>query len=222
MEGLHQKLLEEARQRVRSGRVSERALAKMCGLSQPHLHNVLKNIRSLSTSSAERLMRALETSVPELLWHYPAAPGGSAHPVPLLSVPIGSGASCSLTSITGYLPFPGRLLRGLTNPLAAYLSPDLVMPSALCAGDLVLLDQNPLLRKYPAGNSIWVVVENGVLRARYVRLIGTKLYLSNQATIGDKKKWEPLRPPGKAVTEIVKARIVWIGRELEPNPACVD
>ena len=34
---LHRRLVEVARERVRSGEVSERGLARLCGVSQPHM-----------------------------------------------------------------------------------------------------------------------------------------------------------------------------------------
>jgi hypothetical protein len=37
IEGLHRRLIEIARQRVRSGQITESGLARLCGLSQPHM-----------------------------------------------------------------------------------------------------------------------------------------------------------------------------------------
>ena len=65
---LHRKLAELARKRVHSGELTERSLARLCGISQPHMHNVLKGIRAMSTSSADRLLEALNVSLPELIW----------------------------------------------------------------------------------------------------------------------------------------------------------
>ncbi len=56
---LHQRLIDVARERVRAGEFTERALARIAEVSQPHMHNVLKGIRALSPDSADRLMRAL-------------------------------------------------------------------------------------------------------------------------------------------------------------------
>ena len=49
-------LLEELRSRVRSGEVTERALAQLAGLSQPHLHHVLKGKRHLSLAKADAIL----------------------------------------------------------------------------------------------------------------------------------------------------------------------
>ena len=67
IEELYQRLVDVARQRIRSGEMTERGLSRFCGVSQPHVHNVLKQVRALSPASADRLMRALGVTLPELL-----------------------------------------------------------------------------------------------------------------------------------------------------------
>jgi len=56
---LHQRLIEDLRQRVRSGEMTERGLARVTGVSQPHIHNVLKGKRLLSGETADRILRQL-------------------------------------------------------------------------------------------------------------------------------------------------------------------
>jgi transcriptional regulator with XRE-family HTH domain len=57
---LLQRLLEELRRRVRSGEATERGLARLSGISQPHLHNVLKGKRLLSMEKADEVLRRLQ------------------------------------------------------------------------------------------------------------------------------------------------------------------
>ena len=64
---LHQLLLEELRQRVRSGAATERGLARLSGLSQPHLHNVLKGKRKLSLGKADVVLHRLQIDLLELI-----------------------------------------------------------------------------------------------------------------------------------------------------------
>jgi hypothetical protein len=220
---LHGKLVDLAREKVRAGQVTERGLARMCGISQPHLHNVLKGIRSLSTGSADRLMSGLGIRVSDLLWGIPAAgtPDKDARvsAVPLLRNRIGPGTAGILTVFRGNIPMPGWLLKNLIEPVAARLAPDLVMPAPLAANDLVLLDQNPLVRAAPSGNGVWIVAEGAGLRARYLRLAGARLYVGNEATRSDPQQWLSIPLQGRNILEIVRAYIVWIGREMETEPA---
>jgi hypothetical protein len=64
---LLQRLLEELRQRVRSGAATERGLARLSGLSQPHLHNVLKGKRLLSMEKADEVLRRLQIGLLDLV-----------------------------------------------------------------------------------------------------------------------------------------------------------
>ena len=64
---LQQRLLDEIRQRVRSGAATERGIARISGISQPHLHNVLKGKRLLSMDKADEVLRSLEIDILRLI-----------------------------------------------------------------------------------------------------------------------------------------------------------
>lgn len=64
---LHQLLLEELRQQVRSGAATERGLARVSGVSQPHLHNVLKGKRQLSLRRADGVLHRLQIDLLQLI-----------------------------------------------------------------------------------------------------------------------------------------------------------
>jgi transcriptional regulator with XRE-family HTH domain len=64
---LQQRLIEELRLRVRSGAATERGLARLSGVSQPHLHNVLKGKRKLSLCKADVVLHRLQIDVLHLL-----------------------------------------------------------------------------------------------------------------------------------------------------------
>jgi transcriptional regulator with XRE-family HTH domain len=55
------------RERVRSGEVTERGLARLAGLSQPHLHNVLKGKRFFSMPMADQILRYLHMDLLDLV-----------------------------------------------------------------------------------------------------------------------------------------------------------
>ena len=210
-----QRLVELARQRVRSGDVSERGLARKAGISQPHMHNVLKGIRTLSLDSADRLMRALEVTLPQVLW---SGSGGTdafeVSGVPVLRDRIGPGSAASFDVFKGYMPFPNGLVAGI-EPLAAYLAADLALPFGLRAGDLVLLDLTRALRITPAVSTCWIVAENAGLRVRYVRRTRGGLEIASYPGLTGPRDWQPISLQGRTIPDIVRARIVWIGREME-------
>jgi transcriptional regulator with XRE-family HTH domain len=64
---LQQHLLEHLRCRVRSGEATERGLAMHTGISQPHLHNVLKGKRILSFEKADEILLRLKIDVLDLI-----------------------------------------------------------------------------------------------------------------------------------------------------------
>ena len=64
---LQDKLLDELRQRVRSGAATERSMARDTGISQPHLHNVLKGKRVLSVEKSDQVLRRLQIDLLELI-----------------------------------------------------------------------------------------------------------------------------------------------------------
>ena len=61
------RLVTHIRERVRSGELTERGLARMTGVSQPHIHNVLKGQRSLSMETADQILHELHLSLIDLL-----------------------------------------------------------------------------------------------------------------------------------------------------------
>jgi hypothetical protein len=132
---------------------------------------------------------------------------------------IGPGTDAVLTEFSGHIPLPRWLLRDLVDPLAARLGPDLVLPGVVAAHDLVLLDQSPQRRAVPGSNSVWVVIEDAGLRIRYLRMEGARICVANEVTLKDPRKWHSIPPQGQNILDIVRARIVWMGREMEKEPA---
>jgi hypothetical protein len=216
---LQHRLIEIARERIRSGLFTERGLATISDISQPHLHNALKNIRTLSPDMADRLLRALDLNVAELMWDRDGDRFRGFRAVPVLAHRLGAGAEPDFQSIGGYLPFPANLVNPLVDPVVVRLAADLVMPKPFAANDLLLLDQNPEVRRQPRGASAWIVYEFGVLRVRYVRMGGTCIYVANELTLANPVAWTPVTLSGRDILDVVRARIVWISREMEFSPA---
>ena len=188
------------------------------------MSTMCKGIRTLSPEAADRLMQALGVTVAQLMWLDDGATGtdiSAIREVPLLRHRIGPGASASFQIFRGYIPFPARIVNALTDPVTARLAADLVLPPEVRAGDLVLLDQNRGHRQATGSsrsctaNSCWVVAENNGLRVRYVRRVRGGLVVGTDPDPHNVRSWRPIALDGREVSEIVRARIVWIGRELE-------
>ena len=67
---LHALLIQHLNQSLQTGELTERGLARKVGMSQPHIHNVLKGKRLLSWGSADALLRELDLNLLELVNRY--------------------------------------------------------------------------------------------------------------------------------------------------------
>lgn len=77
---LRSRLVDRLRDKVRNGEWTERGLARAAGVSQPHVHHVLKGTRALSPEQADRIAAAAKIALfdllePETLAAYLAHPG---------------------------------------------------------------------------------------------------------------------------------------------------
>ena len=66
-EGLRLRLILNLRERVRTGEITERRLARVTGVSQPHLHNVLSGKRLLSMEMADQILHHLHLELLDLI-----------------------------------------------------------------------------------------------------------------------------------------------------------
>jgi hypothetical protein len=74
MAELISRLRDNLRGRIRNGELTERGLARMTGLSQSHMHNVLKGARIMTPDVADLILRTLKMSLLDLLPHDAANP----------------------------------------------------------------------------------------------------------------------------------------------------
>ena len=78
---LQLRLIAHVQGRLQRGDITERGLARLTGISQPHLHNILKGVRVLSPHMADLILRQLHINLIDLLEsdelsrrHLPGAP----------------------------------------------------------------------------------------------------------------------------------------------------
>lgn len=64
---LRGRLIEELRERVRRGELTERGLARISGVSQPHIHNVLKGKKIISLALCDEILHHLQIDVLDLM-----------------------------------------------------------------------------------------------------------------------------------------------------------
>jgi transcriptional regulator with XRE-family HTH domain len=64
---LHRRLILALLERVQGGELTERGIARITGVSQPHIHNVLKGKRLFSAVTADAVLRELQLDLLDLI-----------------------------------------------------------------------------------------------------------------------------------------------------------
>lgn len=126
---LQRRLLAEIRSRIRNGDLTERSLARMSGISQPHIHNVLKGTRYLSTVMADQILATMRMDLADLIstdtgeWHR-GPPSQDYRRVPLLSGRLGDGEPFPQDTAKETYIFASGALQGTEDPAAVILGND--------------------------------------------------------------------------------------------------
>jgi transcriptional regulator with XRE-family HTH domain len=222
-DGLQRRLIAVLRTRLQNGELTERRLAHLTGISQPHVHNVLKGARILSVSAADTILRRLGLTVTDLLEQYEpdAGPcsrsGGKTRciEVPVLEGWLGPGLPLPRepSRVEGY-PFPSSFLLSVENPLVARVAQDTRMSGLLRENDLVLLDQSPARRLDLGEDGLYVVSRYGEGLVRRLRMEREDLLLLRGIPSEGSESIEALPLKGCHLLDVVKARVAWIGRAL--------
>ncbi len=221
-QSLQLRLIAAVKQRVRTGELTERHLARLTGISQPHIHNVLKGARILSPEIADLILRHLNLTLIDLLKTFDlpanmqetAGNAGQYSEIPVLEGRIGPGFPfLDRESPMERHPFLSSRVSGLDRPLAAYVGTDPCMPSEVREGDLVLLDRGEDGRHRPSPDGLYAVRIDGrgMIRRVGISRGGLDLFdmLGNRHFISVEEE---------NILNIVRARIVWLGRKMERTP----
>ncbi|HLY18738.1 MAG TPA: helix-turn-helix transcriptional regulator [Bryobacteraceae bacterium] len=152
---LQTRLLAQMRARVSNGEMTERGMARVTGVSQPHLHNVLKGARLLSIEMADQILHRLRIDLADLLAAGEEA-SAQAHAgncgcrnVPVLEGQIGPGHPYPTAIGRSHYPFPAAEVDRLGSPVGVWLAPDPHRPRQFSGGGVALLDRSGKLRRAP-------------------------------------------------------------------------
>ena len=167
---LQRRLIAALQSRLRNGELTERRLARLTGISQPHIHNVLRGKRTLSFRTADLIQERACISFVELLEGEGTAlhsSGGRPAPCPLVEVPVLSGwlgpglpLPRESSPVEKY-PFPGAHLASVERPLVARLAGDPKMRTCFRENDLALLDHSPARRTQLRRHCLYLVNRAG-------------------------------------------------------------
>ena len=220
---LQRRLVAHLRSRVRSGELTERSAARLTGVSQPHLHNVLKGTRLLSTDMADQVLHNLKLCLfdllePEELRSYEERADARRGAVPVLAGRLGPG--CPYPACDGpWQPFPFLQagLDRLGDPALVELTDDPPMRRLFHGGDMALVDRTPARRRAPEPDGCYAVDLGTESVIRCVRCHGDRLWLL-ALDAGDPLSKDCISLAERNILEVVRAKVIWIGRHLEPPP----
>ena len=214
---LQARLVSLVRARVRNGELSERGLARLTGISQPHIHNVLKGTRLLSTDMADQMLRRLRIDVADLLTAEDgAAPaqdpadGCTCRAVTLLDGWIGREHPYPKEAGRGQYPFPAADVERLESPVAARLASDPLRAPILSGRGVVLLDCSEAACKDPAEEGYFALDLHGGGTIGSVRRARRHLYLWNSKT----EAWQSIPLRGRGPRDVVRGRVGLVVWEL--------
>src|SRR5579862_5727850 len=125
---LHNSLVGHIKARVRNGECTERSVARLSGVSQSHMHNVLKGTRMFSPELADQVLKHLHIDLSELLEGPASDVSHRTHrasplyrTVTMLEGYIGPEHPYPTETAHGGYPFLQAHLDGLGSPVAARL-----------------------------------------------------------------------------------------------------
>lgn len=218
----HERLVADIRNRMRNGELTERALARHLGISQPHVNNVLRGRRKLSPKVADLLLNFFHCSLLDLYADGELhtnllrriEPDSCADVLRVLKCPVG----------------PGREWTGILDERSRYYSPcvavgipqcrvfvrllpDRMMPAVLCGCDAALLDTSVSARLADCPAGIFVVGRSRDTLLRWIRGGFRNLYVADEQSLNQPQQWEALPMREQQRLDLVKGRILWLGTE---------
>jgi transcriptional regulator with XRE-family HTH domain len=214
---LQARLIAHIQDRVRNGEVTQRSLARLSGISQPHIHNVLKGARSLSPEVADQILRCLRIDLQDLVAAGEVCPRGGLlyRTVPFLEGSIGPEHPYPARESRqeGY-PFLAAEVDGLESPVAVRLAPDARMADLFTGGDVVLLDRSETRRLDPDEEGYYALDMGGASAVRRVRLGGRQLYPLVRSPWND-ERWSPsISLFERSLLQLVQGRVAKLVRRL--------
>jgi transcriptional regulator with XRE-family HTH domain len=214
-EQIQTRLLSRIRQLIHNGEITERGFARVSGISQPHIHKVLKGARTLSTERFDFLLKSLHCSVLDLfqedelrdhlLGKYSHEPPKVE--VPLCPTPLGPGRPWPAPGPNLYA-VPCSLLSRNARLIVVRLECDPSMPDTLGDSTVAALD---LSIQFPTDPTAVYAVDRGpdaVLRR--VRRGAHGWHLVSDENRNDPRRWGSLPYTDSPGRTAIRGRLVWL------------
>lgn len=214
---LQNRLVYHLRERVRNGEISERALARISGVSQPHIHNVLKGPGLFSMDMADQILRRLRIDLAALMSETETGcrpskgAGGLAdwQPVSIMNGWIGREHPYPQSLGRERYPFLSSAIEGLESPVVVWLAPDRRRGPIFSGRDVVLLDRSEEVRLHPDEESYFALDLSGSGTIALVRRAKRRIYL----WAGDADEWQAIPLPDRDPLDVIRGRVRLLVRQ---------
>ena len=216
-------LLAYVRSEVRNGELTERGFARLIGISQPHAHNVLKGVRTLSPEVFDLVLKYLHLSLLDLAsideleaQLQRRRPRDRVAEVAFLERPIGPGRPW-LGGVDWRKSFlvPFRAVALPAELVMAKLVADPAMAATLGSYDIALLDTSKPRLPAISPQGVYVIERRGEAVLRYIRTGARGYYLVTDADLDRPTAWEQLAWSSAQLSAALKARVIWLGRDRD-------
>lgn len=202
---LQQRLIGRLRERVANGELTERGIAKAAGISQPHIHNILKGTRIPSASLCDTLLVRFHISLEDLATGADAA--SDTRKVSLVEGYVGPGHRWPDRLSNARLSVPSTTVAGIPSPVAARLARDPRMENDFSAGDVAILDQSLQARQVLASTALYLVKTGGEGLIRRVNVSEAGSYLYTSDTEHQPSRWEALSTNTSSIVHVIRAKV---------------
>jgi len=216
------RLIARVRDRIQNGELTERGFARSVGISQAHIHNVLKGIRSLSIKMSDLILNESAYSMLDLFSIDEISKELarlSAHSTPMFDLPfladrLGPGMPWpSHINWRDQYPVPCAIASS-PGLIMARLAYDCEMNYASLGFDIVVLEGMENALKPEA---VYAIDRGGDTLLRRVRPGLNSLYLVADAHLDRPAAWEPVGLP--LPSGFFRGCVRWWGRERTGKPA---
>jgi hypothetical protein len=215
IQALQQRLLEHLRLLIRNGEWTERRLARTVGLSQPHVHNLMKGSRQLTPAICDLVMLHLNIGIQDLvsLTREEAELQGQFAYIPMVVGRVGPSWPWPTELSSTRHRVDANLVHGWQSPVVAVAGHDPRMEPLFSQDDHALLDQSIHARSHIDEGGLYLIKRQGRGLFRRLRRSGKELYIVCGDCEHRPSAWERVALGEVPLPLVVRAKAVFLAGE---------
>lgn len=226
-ERLLQRLVRRLGLLLSNGEYTERGLARLTGISQPHLHHILAGKRTLTPHVADSILANLGWAAGELFTEEEVDQvllarrigKENRRRIPVISGKIGPGSPWPDTGkVEEWLAVRSIPWQGVRRLFLAGLEPDPLLPFAQRAGEFALVAEDEELRLNVSEGCWHVLRWGGAGLVRRIRMEMGCLWILGQGSLDEPAGPQVIPLEGQSLLSVIRGRLLWAG----PDPRKVD